>query len=1494
VWLPVTTDRGRPALTVLHLADLQFGAHHRFGSSGLTPADARYDTLASRLLDDLAMLRQRYDIAPDLVVVAGDLAERAMPAEYEVAYEFLTTLREGLRLDTDRIVLVPGNHDVNRSWAQAYFLECEANDEDPRRPYSPKWTSFATLFHRLTGQFFSPNEPWSYLEIPELKVAVAGLNSTMADSHRDEDHYGWLGEKQLRYFAERMRQAADRGWLRLGVVHHSPTRGLVSDDAHLRDTDRFTDVLAPWLHLVFQATSQEMSAVSFLGPGAVPVFSAGNAQYGGERTTSVSSQYRLVAVHPDRMVLFGRRFDAARRRWVGDSGVSETGDDWRRSIRSRFADWTARGQPRALTSSMRSVPLPASARGEDDADLPDRSGVAGVDSAPGEERLLRLAEASGNPVRLAETLYQLGTMAYERGDVGLAVSRFQRLLSVAEEADDQPQVAAAWYRLGTIADDRGEVNAADKAYRRALRAAEQGDDQLRILAVLDRFGQAAAKRGDLASALGYYRRSLAVAEEVGDRRAATGIRRRIAEISDETNDLPHAVQLPDLPAAAVGGLEPASIMCRWRRGGGGLGVRIGSAAGGPLTIDLVRDGPHALIVGIDDDGRRDLVRSLVAALALAHPPDRWACSVAYCGDDAGLVGLRHLPHLLELTSRFDAYLAQRTLAFLTAEIRRREQAFTAADVAGLDQYDVARTHDATLPPLYRLVLLFDQFDAIAESAPSLAADLLTAAEHGQATGLHLVLAMRRVPAPLAEQLRQLPGVRLALRVDEPGDSLALLGTEDAAYLPSVPGRGYARPTSELLIPFQSAQITDQQLAALGQTMHVAGRELDVAPARPFLRAQLPARLGLTEATNLAPPPPAESQPIGYGLADFPSEPGYRLATLDLAACGHLLVVGDPGSGRSQLLRTIAGAAALAYRSAELHLYGIDCGGGALQALRDLPNCGAVVTDDETTRATRLLERLTTELRQRQQLLAEGGFATLAEQRRAESSRPLPHIVVLVDGAERLADTVGRAVTVGGAGRGRPVEQLTDLLSEGGWVGIHLVLAGDRQLVDQPYWKLAAERLVLPLADRDAVTVPGIALASARIPGEWSPGRALHPDGDVQIAILGAEPDPASQAAALAAIAAATRSRDFSVPNTERPFPVEAASEAADRFHVGDAHGHPVGREEVFAWLLDRHASRTSVVLRGPRRAGKSWIKDELAARLRTRGATNVHSLSLSPPEGRVDRADDIAVLLGSDSPYGTTHDMSPARALRDQARRCRDTTDPLVFLLDEVGRLMLYNPVAVSWLRDLSQAGAWLVYFGTEKDWRSAVRWALEAPGSSFGNDVNTYELGPWPERTAMTFLQGTAANLGVDIPSGTGEEILKAVGTWPYYLQVVGDALVQARRRNELAPLSDHGALRRLIEDRLIDGCTDVFEGRWKEIGAAGRSALRDASDASQELPAEPGVGPDRLTPAQRDDLRTVGLLRPGDTWLDDRPFFTWIRRNATLLRDRATLDRTQESRDR
>src|SRR5262249_11890753 len=154
-------------------------------------------------------------------------------------------------------------------------------------------------------------------------------------------------------------------------------------------------------------------------------------------------------------------------------------------------------------------------------------------------------------------------------------------------------------------------------------------------------------------------------------------------------------------------------------------------------------------------------------------------------------------------------------------------------------------------------------------------------------------------------------------------------------------------------------------------------------------------------------------------------------------------------------RTLAAAAASASSIADLHMYGLDCGNGALLPLTRLPHCGAVVQRSETERAARLLNRLHAEVLNRQRVLGEGGFADLTEQRASSpAAERLPHIMLLLDRWEGFMGTLSEHD--GGA--------LTDLIftlsREGASAGVHLVIAGDHVLLSGRISSLCEEKLVL--------------------------------------------------------------------------------------------------------------------------------------------------------------------------------------------------------------------------------------------------------------------------------------------------------------------------------------------------------------------------------------------------------------------------------------------------
>ncbi|WP_131785469.1 pentapeptide repeat-containing protein [Protofrankia symbiont of Coriaria ruscifolia] len=244
---PGTADER--TVTVLHLSGTRLPAQP---TDGRTPPE-----LVTWLSDDLRRLAADTgagagELRPDLVVVTGDLTETGAKREFEQAYDVLAGLADALRLDHNRFAIIPGSHDVNEKLCEAYFLQQEVADEEPVAPYWPKWTFFDRLLRRFYGPDadigFRVGEEWSRFAVSDLKVVVAGLNSTVAQTHLA--HHGWLGAEQLDSAAATLLGFAREGWLRIGAVYHDPIAEATSQNSELRDAEDLDRVLGPHLNLL--------------------------------------------------------------------------------------------------------------------------------------------------------------------------------------------------------------------------------------------------------------------------------------------------------------------------------------------------------------------------------------------------------------------------------------------------------------------------------------------------------------------------------------------------------------------------------------------------------------------------------------------------------------------------------------------------------------------------------------------------------------------------------------------------------------------------------------------------------------------------------------------------------------------------------------------------------------------------------------------------------------------------------------------------------------------------------------------------------------------------------------------------------------------------------------------------------------------------------------------------------------------------------------------
>ncbi|MDB1087109.1 FtsK/SpoIIIE domain-containing protein [Streptomyces sp. ACA25] len=759
---------------------------------------------------------------------------------------------------------------------------------------------------------------------------------------------------------------------------------------------------------------------------------------------------------------------------------------------------------------------------------------------------------------------------------------------------------------------------------------------------------------------------------------ALGPLRDTGGAEEEASVLPPAARLLDVLA-----LDPPTaeaVAARWQAGGRTTSAVLGVSLDGPFAVDLTRDGPHGLVAGTTGSGKSELLQTLVAALAVGNRPDAMTFVLVDYKGGSAFKDCVQLPHTVGMVTDLDAHLVERALTSLTAELKRREHILAGAGAKDIEDYVDLLHREPHRTPMPRLLIVIDEFASMVRDLPDFVKGLVNIAQRGRSLGIHLILATQRPGGVVSPEIRANTNLRIALRVTDRTESQDVLTSPEAAAISkNTPGRAYVRLGQTSLIPFQAGRVggrrpgatasgapaprilplnwqqlgrplpqpprsvsrepedTVTDLADLVQAVRGAEQRLAIAPQHsPWLPA-LPTALAL----DSVPAGPAgdgyDLPPVPIGLADLPAEQAQHPLTLDLATLGHLHIAGSPRAGRSQTLRTIAGALARAHSSADLHLYGIDCGNGALLALTALPHCGAVVQRTQPDRLARLLSRLTAELSRRQELLAARGYADLPELRSALPPQERPaHLMVLLDRWETfektLSDYDGGALLTG----------LLTLLREGASVGIHVVLAGDRSVFSTRISSTTENKLVLRMNEKSEYSMIGVPQRS--VPDNIPSGRALRAvdKAEVQIALLARDATGQAQAAALQSIASRRTEQDAGIPPSARPFRVDLLP---DRLSPEEAAAHlpltrpgplwamvGVGGDELAAVGVDL-AMTPSFVVGGPPRSGRSTVLLTMALSLLGAGTPLVVAAPRrSPLRGLAGRPGVLALFGEADIP----------------------------------------------------------------------------------------------------------------------------------------------------------------------------------------------------------------------------------------------------------------------
>ncbi|WP_406123401.1 FtsK/SpoIIIE domain-containing protein [Streptomyces canus] len=721
-----------------------------------------------------------------------------------------------------------------------------------------------------------------------------------------------------------------------------------------------------------------------------------------------------------------------------------------------------------------------------------------------------------------------------------------------------------------------------------------------------------------------------------DEGAAEPLARALAPMRDRltlgssSNAVPGYVRFLDL--LGIGRPTADDVLALWGHGQGPrTRVMLGADAGGTVAVDLAGQGPHTMLGGATGAGKSILLQTLVTSLLLANRPDELNLVLVDFKGGSAFLPFQHCPHVVALIRStgetpadvFDDAAATRVLASVRAEVSRRESLLARYD-GEIDRYWKKRRTDTTLPPLPRLVMVFDEFARVLESSPDFLKELVNVAAKGRSLGMHLVLATQSLQGKLSPELKNNISLRVSLRQNEAADSTEVLGVPDAAAIPgSLRGRGLILcTTDEARIPqvFQSGYLgspppsgaaqpvavrtlrwhqlgaprsaehltrveapTDQELAVTA-VKEAARRRGLVAPFQPLL-PPLPVALTLEELTvRQTTVPPATAVP--FGLADEPAEQAQPAQYLDLAGTDRLMVAGGPQSGRTTFARTLITGLVTRFRPDQAHLYVIEHHPAGLADYAELPHCGGVFSPAEPDRVRRLVAWLDEEVQRR----SAGDPAPGSDR---------PRIVVVIDGWEHFEDHGAPTFTETSL-----LIALRGIIAAGAPLGVHIVPLGGHDMLNHKLPSYYTRRLLLPFPKEETRRAH---LTSRMTTPPALPGRAIDAASGRHVQICRPDVLPTDLSSRFTDLDPARLPREFPALPTritldELPLPPSPTSPTWIPLGIGGPDHGTVG--------IDLIEGAHLLLLSGPPGSGRTTATAALAHSLRRAG---IGVLAVAPP-----------------------------------------------------------------------------------------------------------------------------------------------------------------------------------------------------------------------------------------------------------------------------------------
>jgi CheY-like chemotaxis protein len=211
-------------LTILHVSDL----HLQAIDHGEVPFDQ--EQAREKFLDDVTKQPGVGFNPIQVIIISGDISFQCQEESFNRTRHFLTELIQQLGISKEQVVLVPGNHDINRIKAQATqdsLLAMEIRDAT----WFSKFDDYLEFTTHFYGEPAFTKDKLYRIFTFDKSLAVVAFNSCLVEGDtsrmcpvcmekkQKEHYYGWINREQVKLAGEEL-DKQNWGGLRIAAFHH--------------------------------------------------------------------------------------------------------------------------------------------------------------------------------------------------------------------------------------------------------------------------------------------------------------------------------------------------------------------------------------------------------------------------------------------------------------------------------------------------------------------------------------------------------------------------------------------------------------------------------------------------------------------------------------------------------------------------------------------------------------------------------------------------------------------------------------------------------------------------------------------------------------------------------------------------------------------------------------------------------------------------------------------------------------------------------------------------------------------------------------------------------------------------------------------------------------------------------------------------------------------------------------------------------------------------